>query len=261
MIKQFLFLQLLFTLSTSKCQWTVEDPNIASSQIKALQQSEIICHNHIMVLFRKNIKLPFATYAIHSQEQMTNLQGGRKEFIFDPSINETDQYNPNSTIYKYPYSRGHLTPSYIMTYDKTPSGAWDETYYISNILPQTAYLNEGPWEKLEMNIVDSLSNQPKGTKWEIYTGGFWNGDDEYVLSNELNEIKKDYLFWKAFCDRKKCLSGMITAYNHKGILRWDVVPVSRLLNGLFDQCCPWNQALDDWKHLLNGVEDTHWPIN
>lgn len=253
MIKEFLIVQLLLGICYADCDWSPEKPHIGSTSLSGLQKSHVICHDHIMVLFNKEIGFPFATYAIHTQNQMSRLQGGRKEFVPDPKIPLSEQHLPNDTIFHFPYSRGHLTPSYIMTYDKTSNGAWEETYYMSNILPQTAYLNEGLWEKLEMNIVDSLQQQPPGTIWEIYTGGFWDGKNELGASS--NEIKTDYLFWKAFCNRKKCSSGMITAYNHDGVLRWNVVPVAKLLPGLFEQCCPWNKALDEWKALLHDVTE------
>lgn len=253
MIRQFLVIQFLLGLCYADCNWSPEKPNLKSSLVSPLQNSEIVCHEHIMILFNKQIGFPFASYAIHTQDQMSKLQGGRKEFIPDPLIPLNQQHLPNDTIFHLPYSRGHLTPSFIMTYDKTPNGAWEETYYMSNILPQTAYLNEGPWEKLEMNIVDTLQQEPEGTAWEIYTGGFWNGQSE--LDANPTEVKTDYLFFKAFCNRKTCSSGLITAFNHNGTLRWDVVPVANLLPGLFDQCCPWNKALNDWKALLQNVNN------
>ena len=227
------------------------------STVQALQESQVICHNHTMTLFHTKIGFPFATYAIHEQSEMERLAGGRKDFVLDPSLPHQEQHATNDTIFKSPYSRGHLTPSYIMSYDKTPGGAWEETYYMTNILPQVAVFNEGPWARLEMNIVQSLLRQPAGTIWEIYTGGFWNGAEK--LNAQPND--KDYLWWKALCDRKKCLSGLITAYFHADELLWDVVPVSNLIPGLFDQCCPWNKALDQWKSLLEGVSDVPWPIS
>lgn len=253
MIKQFLIIQLLLGVCYGYCDWAPDKPKIHQSLLSGLQKSKVICHNHIMVLFNNDIGFPFASYAVHTQEQMSKLQGGRKDFIPDPSIPLSQQHLPNDTIFHLPYSRGHLTPSFIMTYDKSPNGAWEETYYMSNILPQTAYLNEGGWEKLEMNIVNALQQQPSGTTWEIYTGGFWNGQEE--LGANLKEIKTDYLFWKAICNRKKCSSGLITAYNHDGVLRWNVLPVAKLLPGLFDECCPWNKALSEWVSLLINVNE------
>ena len=58
---------------SSGCTWTPEQPRIDSSTLEALHDSEIICHDHLMVLFRKDIGFPFASYAVHTQEEMTQL--------------------------------------------------------------------------------------------------------------------------------------------------------------------------------------------
>lgn len=241
----------------AQCDWTKEVPDKHSTNVHSLSTSETICHNNIMILYDNTIKFPFASYAIHKQEQMSQLLGGRKEFVPDPLIPSNNQHLVNDTIFHYPYSRGHLTPSYIMSYNKSSNGAWEETYYISNILPQIATLNEGPWEKLEMNIVNQLSNQPVGTEWEIYTGGFWNGKYSVypIKPRSQTEVIKDYLFWKAFCIRKFCLSGMITAFHHEDNIKWNVHTINSLIPGIFPGCCPDNTNISYWKSLLDGVLD------
>jgi hypothetical protein len=243
--------------ATAQCDWTPEIPQKHNTQLHSLAITETICHPDIMILYDNTIKFPFASYAIHKQEQMTQLLGGRKEFVEDPLISPEKQHLVNDTVFHYPYSRGHLTPSYIMSYNKSAGGSWEQTYFISNILPQTAKLNEGQWEKLEMNIVDELAKQPAGTSWEIYTGGFWNGKYSIYPTklNGQNDIVKDYLFWKAFCNRQTCLSGMITAFHHEDTIKWNVHSVNSLIPGLFPKCCPDNTKLDIWETLLNGVVD------
>ena len=251
-----LLLLSLLTSTTAQCDWAPETPQKNIFSLHSLSVTKTICHNDIMVLYDEQIKFPFATYAIHKQEQMNELLGGRKDFILDPLIPSDKQHAINDTSFHLPYSRGHLTPSYIMSYNKSIGGPWEQTYYISNILPQTAKLNEGPWEKFEMNIIDSLKNQPNGTIWEIYTGGFWNGKYSYQFNNFGNkDTIKDYLFWKAFCDRKNCNSGMITVFHHQDNTYWSVQPVNHLLRGLFSKCCPNNKKLDTWKFLLHDVNE------
>lgn len=259
-----LFLIALFTVVSgvnSQCSWAPEVPERKNTPLHSLSVTEIICHNNIMVLYDKTLKFPFATYAIHTQEQMGKLLGGRKTFVPDPNIPLNKQHLDNDPIFHTPYSRGHLTPSHIMSYDKSSGGPWEQCYYMSNILPQVATLNEGAWEKFEANIVESLGNQPSGTIWEIYTGGFWNGKYSILKQNTENndntdnEPVKDYLFWKAFCDRKLCLSGMITAFHNENTTRWSVHSVNSLVPGLFTKCCPNNTDLRVWSSLLNDVRE------
>ena len=262
-MKTFWFLLFAFLASSDSvpiasmhCEWTPEVPQKYFTELHSLFISKTICHNNIMVLYDESIDFPFATYAMHKQEQMSQLLGGRKEFVLDPIIPIDKQHSVTDPIFHTPYSRGHLTPSYIMSYNKSEDGPWQETYYISNILPQTAKLNEGAWEKFEMNIVDALRKQPSGTIWEIYTGGFWNGKYSYAYNSFGNkDIVKDYLFWKAFCNRKTCDSGMITAFHHENNTYWNAHPVNYLLRGLFSKCCPNNEKLDTWKSLLQNITD------
>lgn len=242
--------------TVNKCSWAPETPQRKSSPLHSLVVTDIVCHNNIMVLYDSTIDFPFATYAIHTKEQMGKLLGGRKSFVPDPSIPINKQHFENDTIFHTPYSRGHLTPSHIMSYDKSPGGPWQESYYMSNILPQVASLNEGAWEKFEANIVEELGSQPNGTAWEIYTGGFWNG--KYSITfNSLRDYEavKDYLFWKAFCDRKRCLSGMITAFHHENVTRWGIHSVNELVPGIFVDCCPDNRELSQWAVLMKGIAE------
>lgn len=240
-----------------QCTWTTEAPQIKTTPVRSMAMSKVVCHDHIMVLYDDTIKFPFATYAIHTKEQMARLLGGRKSFVPDPVIPLDKQHYENDTVFHSPYSRGHLTPSHIMSYDKSPGGPWEETYYMSNILPQVATLNEGAWERFEANIVEELGRQTDGTMWEIYTGGFWNGKYSVLLNDqEYQEAVKDYLFWKTFCDRKRCNSGMITAFHHDNVTRWSVHSVNHLLPGIFPECCPDNNELSTWTPLLSGIDAT-----
>lgn len=251
-----LFVALLAAVSgtSGQCDWTPEVPQKTHTPVHSLIVTDTICHNHIMVLYDYTIEFPFATYAMHTKEQMSQLLGGRKSFVPDPTIPLNKQHFENDTIFHTPYSRGHLTPSHIMSYDKSPGGPWEETYYMSNILPQVATLNEGAWEKFESNIVKELASQPDGTVWEIYTGGFWNG--KYSVNfNSLRDYEavKDFMFWKAFCDRKTCNSGMVTAFHHENATRWSIHSVDTLIPGLFPLCCPDSNRLSQWAVLLDGV--------
>lgn len=257
-MKSSLFITVSLLLSVigcdAQCNWTHEVPSRKSSPLHSLAVTEVVCHNNIMVLYDTTIKFPFATYAVHKQEQMGKLLGGRKNFVPDPSIPMSKQHYENDTIFHSPYSRGHLTPSHIMSYDKSDGGPWQESYYMSNILPQTAVLNEGDWEKFEANIVNALGKQPTGTVWEIYTGGFWNGKYSLTYTGPRDyNVVKDYLFWKAFCDRKRCSSGMITAFHHENTTRWGIHPINSLIPGIFPECCPDNRQLNQWHSLMDGI--------
>lgn len=203
------------------CKWSIEHPSFADITI--------LCHQHLMILYNVKRRYPFASYATYNAKEMKELQGGRRDFMVDPLIAEDAQHSPTDTVWHTPYSRGHLTPSNIMSYDKSIDGPWYETYYITNVLPQLAKLNEDAWEKFEANITDLLGQYPDTTSWEIYTGGYWN--------NVLNLSAPPDFFWKAFCDRHECSSAVIMA-THEDTPNWSIEPVNKRLTGLFHDCCP-----------------------
>lgn len=220
--------------SNDNCDWTFENPKI--------KDTITICHNHLMILYDIKSKFPFASYSVYNPIEMQHLEGGRKNFIYDPSIDINYQHSPTDDVWKSPYSRGHLTPSNIMSYDKTPNGAWEETYYISNILPQLIRLNEIGWEHFESNITQLLSKQKHNTIWEIYTGGYWINDDRTQ--------PPDY-FWKAFCNRDECSSAAIFA-THEDDPKWFIEPVSTKLPELFIKCCN-NEIGNEWFDFYNEL--------
>lgn len=232
------------------CEWSLDIPVLRRLPIQNSYKAKIICHSSIMVLYDFAHKFPFATYAIHTKEQMQQLEGGRKDFTLDPLIEQNEQHATNDTVYKPPMSRGHLTPSHIMSYDKSENGAWSQTYYMSNILPQDLHFNEVEWAHFESNIINELNETDAGTKWEIYTGGFWNGN--YSSFSTEND---SYLFWKAFCERETCQSALITAYKKEGKqLLWKLQSVSPLLDGIFLNCCNEKVNVTKWRNLIPYVK-------
>jgi len=115
-------------------------------------------------------------------------------FTFDPALPATfthlttEDYTGSSAAAGYPIDRGHM----VRSYDRT-SGALDNatTYYLSNIVPQTADLNQGPWASLESYLGDLAQSQDK----EVYiiagaTGdkGTLKGEGKVVIPTELWKV-------------------------------------------------------------------------
>ncbi|MGH7638667.1 MAG: DNA/RNA non-specific endonuclease, partial [Gemmatimonadaceae bacterium] len=78
-------------------------------------------------------------------------------FTFDPALPAdfrrytTADYTGAGDFHGYPIDRGHL----VRSFDRT-SGSLDNatTYLFSNIIPQAADNNQGPWSKMEMEVGD-----------------------------------------------------------------------------------------------------------
>ena len=92
-------------------------------------------------------------------------------FTFDPSVPAeyarytTADYTGAGAFHGYGIDRGHLARSF----DRT-SGSFDNatTFYFSNIIPQAADLNQGPWAVMESHLGDLARQQ--GREVYIVTG-------------------------------------------------------------------------------------------
>jgi DNA/RNA endonuclease G (NUC1) len=91
-------------------------------------------------------------------------------FTFDPILAAqgfapytTADYTGAGAYHKYGIDRGHLARSF----DRT-AGSLDNatTYYFTNIIPQAARLNQGPWAAME-TFLGNLASRPQQNK-EVY---------------------------------------------------------------------------------------------
>jgi len=80
-------------------------------------------------------------------------------FILDNTLKDISIYQlkPNSTIFNNYWSRGHLCPSFVMSFDKSANGSWESTYKMSNIVPQNINFNIKNWKYLEYNTIKFAS--------------------------------------------------------------------------------------------------------
>lgn len=115
--------------------------------------SKIITNNNFIINYSINFgRANFASYDIYPN-QLANLKFGRKNFQRDIRLDSNNIYqlDPSANIFGGKMSRGHLCPSFIMSFDKSKKGSWASTYLMSNIIPQNRNFNCGSWQKLEMN--------------------------------------------------------------------------------------------------------------
>lgn len=93
------------------------------------------------------------------------------------------------------YDRGHMAPNYAIE-TRYGQQAQQETFLMSNIVPQKADLNRGPWRELEMKVAGrgGLANRFGGV-WVI-TGPVYGG-----YSNRLRRgIEVPAAFYKIIID-------------------------------------------------------------
>lgn len=108
---------------------------------------EKLCKNdNFAVLYDTDMLNPAWTSIYLLYKNVKNDQGGRKSFQLDPEL--IKQADVNATAFKG-LNRGHLIPSYIVSWDKDDHGPWHDCYYMSNISPQYAKFNQICWRDLE----------------------------------------------------------------------------------------------------------------
>jgi DNA/RNA endonuclease G (NUC1) len=98
-------------------------------------------------------------FSFHRAEylKISKLLGGRHHFMYDKDLKS--QYN--MTIFSENIDKGHLTPSYIMSYNKDNDGPWYNTYLMSNIAGQYSIFNQRCWASLEKFIVNFILESKK----------------------------------------------------------------------------------------------------
>lgn len=150
---------------------------------------ELVSPN-MKILFNPILKTPInIEYII---DPFKRLKGGRRSFIYDPRIPKDIQISPDFNLRGY--SRGHLVPSFIMSWDKTINGPWVDTYKMTNIAIQDIHFNSGNWNKLEKYIYTYAKKNNIILK--VITGISLDGDfinNQYFISKYFyTTIRNDY---------------------------------------------------------------------
>lgn len=121
---------------------------------KNMTSSFPINHRAIKISYNMNHRIPNWVYYNLSRENLMNSCGKRKDkFKGDPvllaaSIPKELVINENG--YKNSgFDRGHMAPSGDFVWDQDIN---EQTFYMTNMSPQTAELNQKTWNKLEERV-------------------------------------------------------------------------------------------------------------
>lgn len=141
--------------------------------------------NHI-INYSKQLGRPlWVAYSVN-KKNLQNAKGGRRNFILDTNLvkNNINQLNPKSNIFNNGLTRGHLSPSYLMSWDKTIDGPWYSTYKMSNVVPQNELFNTKYWIDVEREAYNMILNNDSTTC--IITGASSISNTNSILySNKL----------------------------------------------------------------------------
>lgn len=123
-----------------------EIPAVSSDEILTIHSGYTTSYNH-------KYHIPnWVAYELHPSE-LNGINERSDKFLPDPFIKPA---TCNSSDYtKSGYDRGHLAPAGDMTWSET---AMKESFYMSNICPQSPPLNRGIWKDLESSIRNFVKN-------------------------------------------------------------------------------------------------------
>lgn len=135
---------------------TVEaPPYLEYAEVISSQPQKHAYHTGYMVSFNTDWLIPnWVAYELTAEEVQGN-ESRSNNFIPDPAIPAT----PTTDEYKNSgYDRGHMAPAADMKWSKQ---AMTESFYTSNICPQTPNLNRGDWKDLEEHVRNTATKYGK----------------------------------------------------------------------------------------------------
>lgn len=213
---------------------------------------ELCKDDFFYITYSKDKKSPDYSAYYLTFENMKKLQGGRKSFITDPILESSgiEQAKPSSKAFNNIINRGHLTPSYAMSWNKEINGPWYYTYMMSNIAPQNYKLNQDDWAHLEKKIVNFIL-QKENNLYVITGVGY---DDRKNVTLLIDNIAYPDYFFTAFCDEKNYQSVGFIGKNDD-IFR-NETSIFRTINYIEDKINI--KLFDDCNN--NHINSTHWWI-
>lgn len=145
------------------------------------------------VIMGMNNKANFCLAFPPQQLTYSGADGNMIPFLpgpLDPKVVKSQAVTPDYT--NSTYSRGHLNPSlHHQTHEDRSA-----SFTLTNVVPQKAGSNDGPWEVLEQRVNRTLGAFCLGEAY-IVTGIMPYRDEEHWLKNHRVAVP-EYL-WSAYC--------------------------------------------------------------
>ena len=113
-------------------------------------KSEVIHHQFYSLGYNEDFEVPnWVAYKLTEESLKVKNVPRAKRFKTD---NEVDNRSAKHSDYSHSgYTRGHMAPAGDMAFS---TEAMQESFFMSNMTPQTAALNAGIWRELEENVRD-----------------------------------------------------------------------------------------------------------
>jgi endonuclease G len=139
---------LLVFLLLVGCSSLEEKPPRVVPTIVSSPDTVSLEHAHFKISYHKKYRLPkFVAYTITAESLRGPRVKRQDRFIPDPLLQNQGIEAVRAEAYKHSgYDKGHMAPAASFAFDQEAS---DETFVMSNMVPQTPDLNRHAWKALE----------------------------------------------------------------------------------------------------------------
>ena len=137
-------------------------------QYSAQPGDQELCKINYAVIHRCSVKAPVAVFEHITPQAISGPAKRQDDFRPDPQVHEQCR----ATLSDYagnPYDRGHMSAAGNNTQTRE---IMSESFFLSNMIPQTPNNNRGIWRILEMQIRDQVKQT--GTPLYVISGGIYD---------------------------------------------------------------------------------------
>ena len=163
--------------------------NAEIPRLRTKKNEQIIVHEGYTVSYNSDYRIAnWVAWELTSQEAKSTKVERSNKFVKNPFVTGVSATNEDYT--RTGYDRGHLAPAADMKWSEK---AMRESFYLSNICPQSPALNRGIWKELE----------EQSRLWAIENGNLLVVAGP-VITNDLKRLGKNrvgvpILFYKVIC--------------------------------------------------------------
>ena len=144
-------------------------------ELPALEADDIVLeHSGYVSSYNASARIPeWVAYELTSEETEGSAERGDRMFKMDPSYKKTQAMREDYSGSNW--TKGHMAPAADFRWD---SDAMEETFYLTNVCPQSEALNTGDWEYLERQV----------RRWAKEYGNVWVVCGPVIGENRYGKI-------------------------------------------------------------------------
>ena len=120
------------------------NPSALELPLWSRNNEKLLGHKRYTISFNTKYRIPnWVAWELTYEQTLGNLSREGKTFVPDMNISNSPIHSDYTNS---GYSRGHMCPAADNKWD---SQAYNESFYMTNVCPQTQDLNNGKWKSLE----------------------------------------------------------------------------------------------------------------